>query len=584
MVLERMRHSGHNLHRGVELTIKAQGKYLESMQVLRAAQDWVTSSALHHLPDCLVPTGDRPRATPAPPLTPPPTRRFIPSLSSYKAVIRSCEDAGQFALAKRLLQEAWETVPCEDTTRTEVEASESYLRDLDTTLWRKFSKSRLQTLRARLLERTCSGRLDLAKADFDATAALEVALGKAADEGVMPSFEDPGARTGYVLSKVVARSSRVADFLWSTAMAFQERTRGSLSVDSSTSTINSTSTSEAVELLLFGKAQPASAPGTPCRLLSLGGGPGFDVVGTALLCEYLDLATSTCFSSKSPSPSLRVVDSVVLDYESGWYDCVDTLVDALITHPPVSQQQGEDVSSNRREEPIGCQHKASFGGCDITSSLWEPANSAVVDSISGEGAANLVVISYVVAENALALREKDYIFFRDLSHALRPGTTVLFTETTHRLWPEILRAVLLGADNSSLHGESTNSTYWNLEFPRITSKKGTAMALRKQGNRSFKMEPCQHPSTPVEWLEGAVERQCYGGERGVSDLIDMLRSFQLDADKHCDRLARQHSDTRATPEGQRLAIVRYAAEINERRANFAVATANDKAKTPTNDP
>jgi hypothetical protein len=48
-------------------------------------------------------------------------------------------------------------------------------------------------------------------------------------------------------------------------------------------------------------------------------------------------------------------------------------------------------------------------------------------------------------------------------------------------------------------------------------------------------------------------------------------------------LRQPRGDTRATPEGQRLAIARRSAEIKERWAIFA-ANANANADTPTNNP
>ena len=48
-------------------------------------------------------------------------------------------------------------------------------------------------------------------------------------------------------------------------------------------------------------------------------------------------------------------------------------------------------------------------------------------------------------------------------------------------------------------------------------------------------------------------------------------------------LRQPRGDTRATPEDQRLAIARRAAEVKERRAIFA-ANANANADTPTNNP
>ena len=73
----------------------------------------------------------------------------------------------------------------------------------------------------------------------------------------------------------------------------------------------------------------------------------------------------------------------------------------------------------------------SFATADITVSLDDGANAAF------RADADLFVASYVVAENKNALRARDWVFFRDAFARAKPGALFLFTETTHRLWPEL---------------------------------------------------------------------------------------------------------------------------------------------------
>jgi hypothetical protein len=81
----------------------------------------------------------------------------------------------------------------------------------------------------------------------------------------------------------------------------------------------------------------------------------------------------------------------------------------------------------------------AFHTGDITVPLAAEANAAVAERAA---AADVCVVSYVVAENAVALRAAEYVFFRDLFRAAKKGALFLFAETTHRLWPEILQCAL----------------------------------------------------------------------------------------------------------------------------------------------
>ena len=98
------------------------------------------------------------------------------------------------------------------------------------------------------------------------------------------------------------------------------------------------------------------------------------------------------------------------------------------------RDRGDAASQSR-----GSRHAVSFHGGDVTIPLDAARNAAVAARI---GDADVVVTSYVVAENAVALCARDYVFFRNLFREAKDGCLFVFAETTHRLWPEILRAAL----------------------------------------------------------------------------------------------------------------------------------------------
>ena len=56
----------------------------------------------------------------------------------------------------------------------------------------------------------------------------------------------------------------------------------------------------------------------------------------------------------------------------------------------------------------------------------------------------LVVASYVVAENAVRLRAGGFVFFRDAARISPAGSLFVLTETSHHMWPELLRAACEG--------------------------------------------------------------------------------------------------------------------------------------------
>jgi hypothetical protein len=251
---------------------------------------------------------------------------------------------------------------------------------------------------------------------------LWFSLGIAADTGDQPTFECAGSRSGYAL-EFFCRAQLLANLL--------------LDVSDNPSLPAYWRTEAKTPL------QSPLQEGTngTCRLLSIGGGPGYDFVAAALVASFAGTGAAMPVT----------VEAAIFDYEAGWNDVVDSMAVATAAALPTQA------------------HTCRWGGpCDITKSLSDPCNAACWEAAT---TSNLFVCQYVVAENANGLRASDFVFFRDLFQAAPVGATFVFTETNPRLWPDFV--ALLAAD-------------MQLGFVRNTrtGKTGPHMILRKMATAS----------------------------------------------------------------------------------------------------
>ena len=231
--------------------------------------------------------------------------------------------------------------------------------------------------------------------DSQAAALLETQLGIGATAGTQPDFTHPGALAGYTLTHIRSRPRRLASLLFHPQIGkFTPRDAWSW-------------LTPALERILHNPER------NHIGLLSLGGGPGYDYAGVKALCAV----TNPCVA----------VTGHILDYEPAWSPLVDAVAEAVGSAPHL-------VTKDDRVIP---------GTCDITLPLESEPNAPVLSALD-TSALSLVVASFVVEENRLALRQSDYIFFRQLLQALsQQDSQVLFviTETTERQWPDFVRIV-----------------------------------------------------------------------------------------------------------------------------------------------
>lgn len=179
-------------------------------------------------------------------------------------------------------------------------------------------------------------------------------------------------------------------------------------------------------------------------MVSLGGGPGYDFVGTALVAFYTNAGSDRI-----------CVHGTILDYEEGW----SVLVRSMNTATQLALKQAD----------FGVQ----WGGrCDISKSLYHPDNAPCLERVD---TSHLWTCQYCVSENAKALRDSDNVFFRELFQAVPDGTLFLLTETTPRFWPDFYDLIQDG------HVKQIE-----IAFPRSTGrgKKGNQLASVKTENPS----------------------------------------------------------------------------------------------------
>jgi len=314
--------------------------------------------------------------------------------------------------------------------------SESYRRS-----WNRWSKCAISNIQNHL-----SSTLPT-QPDQTATDELGFQLGMAADLGEMPSFADGGARAGYAL-RYFCRVVLLADIMFASATGVVVGHVGTCQDES-----EDYFGSSIRNLLCNQSSSPPSSSYSStvpsvCRVGSLGGGPGFDFVAAVLLSthsalerkarhhvdvlddEYRHMDREELMDRVGPAvkrlrpEEATTVQATVYEYETGWSDVTSYMEEAT-------------------RHVLGGEHSLDFASCDITRSLLShPSNSACLEQANST---DMWICSYCVAENAVRLRNTDFVFFAELFQEAREGALFIFTETTHRLWPEIIDVATTGA-------------------------------------------------------------------------------------------------------------------------------------------
>jgi hypothetical protein len=149
---------------------------------------------------------------------------------------------------------------------------------------------------------------------------------------------------------------------------------------------------------------------------------------------------------------------------------------------------------------LGRRHSADFGRCDITLPIDAPANAAVADAM--RRGTRLYIASYLVAENAAALRASRFVFFEQLFERAPEGAVCLVLETTHRQFPGIARAAWRGGGRAVA-----------VACPRVRSNRGFSLCMLKR------------PAPPEP---GSIDE--FGPDS--DELARLFRRFETDDERH----------------------------------------------------
>lgn len=172
-----------------------------------------------------------------------------------------------------------------------------------------------------------------------------------------------------------------------------------------------------------------------------------------------------------------------------------------------------------------------YGHCDLTESMLHPSNS-FIDDISDP---TLFVASYCVAENAKALRKHQFRFFSSLFTQIPTNSVLLVIETTHRLYPEIIKAAFEGIEDSC---------DLDIIFPRISHsfRHGYALCIQKvvKSDEDKEIHGSYDTDIAVNDDNDALESFLVSRMRADSKVASLLHEFIRDNQLHEKRLIKQH--------------------------------------------
>ena len=224
----------------------------------------------------------------------------------------------------------------------------------------------------------------------DATRGLESALGSiGANQGIMPDFSNKDALRGYALQHF-GRARMLGDLM---TRPDKPEWLGSRVAELFTGSSGSD------------EQQMGRDDLPPINMVSLGGGPGYDFVAAAALSEFR---------------RGRDVRCKVFEYEKAWESIVASI---------------ERATQNLYAETK--RHTCGFGRCDITLPISDVTNVDLARKVDIATEDTLYSCCYCINENAVALRQRNWVFFQDLFHNAIVGNLFLILDTSHRLWPDL---------------------------------------------------------------------------------------------------------------------------------------------------
>jgi hypothetical protein len=285
---------------------------------------------------------------------------------------------------------------------------------------------------------------------------LRAQLCESTNNGTMPSFDvGDGALSGYIHGNFRARAVNIVLLLVHEPLA--------------------------APMLLRAFGRRSSAREAPLRVVDVGGGPGFSPLGLQALAEYLGCGGA--------------VHGISAEYEAAWAPstaAAEPIVRARAaraTHRFCCCDLLDDARASARAERPAAE-----------ASVEREALTELVRS-----AASIVIFSFVVVENAVALRALEWRPVAAVCRALRRGGLLVFCDSTHRLWAEVLLVALQHGD-FDVSIPCVRSRYSLVLRKRLApSHSGSAAAAAGALDETNEAEGASGELSAVQWRE--VQRQ-----------------------------------------------------------------------------
>jgi hypothetical protein len=295
--------------------------------------------------------------------------------------------------------------------------------------WRDWYKRHIKCVRDCILA-------TMPPVDANSAQRLRDQLNRCTNKSMPPDFSVGGARSGYVLERLEARTAFLPevlvqpsmrplldDLLWQT---FNQPTEG---FDRGT---------------LVGN--------------SYGGGPGFDVLGLALLFPNY-LRPHAELNGTAAKITMKI-EGRVYDNEKGWSTSVDALNlflegghrECKVTMPSGQAPASSNYDGTKSPLLSTCLGKdsrlgtACFETCDITEHIGVGLNQEITKELLHR--THLHVFMYVLVENLLSVRNGNYKFVRDVFANARPGAVVCVFDSSPKMFPEIIALVNTNSQHS----------------------------------------------------------------------------------------------------------------------------------------
>lgn len=141
------------------------------------------------------------------------------------------------------------------------------------------------------------------------------------------------------------------------------------------------------------------------RVASIGGGPGECALALAVCRQTFDMQATI------------QLQLAIFDLEPGWRSCVEHV-----------------AAEMRASNMLEAADEVWFATADVTQSLDHAANRAISPAAEWD----LIVFSYVLAENARGVRDGDFAMLRGLFANMRPGACCMVLDASEQLHEDLL--------------------------------------------------------------------------------------------------------------------------------------------------